>query len=115
MVESSRTGNRMITPDPEHDTAYSGDNIVAITMTILAVLIVLAGSGFYWYYSSKTTDFAAVYQQLGIHELPTRIENNPKVHIRLEQLQRESCYIDAITALGQALLDLGYPAKPPIV
>jgi tetratricopeptide (TPR) repeat protein len=108
---------------------------VALVITI-SIAIAIAGAGFFWYYTSKgsdfeatnqrgiqplpstierqqqmRSDFEATYNQFGIQPLPSNVERQQQVQSRLAQLSREACYTDAIDGLGQALLDAGYPRE----
>src|SRR5437016_10664317 len=87
------------------------DRIFSVALLVMTILIAIAGGGFFWYYTSKESDFEATYNQLGIRPLPSTIEWQQRVSSRLAQLHREPCYRDAIIGLGRALLDAGYPRE----
>jgi tetratricopeptide (TPR) repeat protein len=99
-------------------------------ITLFAVTVVLAGGGsaLYWDQTSpapraaplsdrpsappeKGSEFERVYKELGIRPLPSSVERQPQVQSRLTQLNRETCYTDAIVGLGRALLEAGYPRE----
>jgi tetratricopeptide (TPR) repeat protein len=55
--------------------------------------------------------FRDLYAKLSISRLPASVERQPAISSRLEQLNREPCYRDAISALADALLDAGFPRE----
>jgi hypothetical protein len=59
----------------------------------------------------EASEFESVYSQLGIQPLPPNVERQQQVQSRLDQLNREPCFTDAIVGLGRALLDVGYPRQ----
>ena len=92
------------------DKLYS-DRIFSVALLVITILIPITGGGFFWYYTSKESDFEATYNQLGIQPLPSTVERQQRVSSRLDQLHREPCYRGAIIGLGRALLDAGYPRE----
>lgn len=85
----------------------------------VTIFLAIGAAAFYWYPTSsappaaprtpKASEFESVYSQLGIEPLPPNLER--QVQSRLDQLNREPCYTDAIVGLGRALLDAGYPRQ----
>jgi predicted aspartyl protease len=59
-------------------------------------------------------DQTVVYKKLGISPLPKSIETLPQIQKRLEQLNREACYRDAIVDFAEGLIDVGYPREAAI-
>jgi hypothetical protein len=55
--------------------------------------------------------FSDLYEKLSISRLPASIERQPAISSRLEQLNREPCYRNAISELSDALLDAGFPRE----
>jgi aspartyl protease family protein len=116
-------------PPPEPDRLY-------FPFAVTIVLAIGAGA-FYWYPTSsappaaprtpmasefssappaaprtpKASEFESVYSQLGIQPLPPNVERQQQVQSRLDQLNREPCFTDAMVGLGRALLDAGYPRE----
>src|SRR6476469_10972297 len=90
--------------------AYS-DRIFPVTPFAVTIVLAVGGGAFYWYHTSKGSEFERVYSQLGIQPLPSNVERQQQVQSRLDQLSREACYTDAIVGLGRALLSAGYPRE----
>src|SRR5262249_20098627 len=100
-----------------------------ITLIVVALVLVLGGGFGYWYYASpklndiakdasrqipsnfKTSEFEAVYAQLGIQPLPSTVERQQQIQAPLSQLSREPCYRDAVVDLARTLLKNGYPRE----
>jgi AcrR family transcriptional regulator len=101
----TRTCHMIYSQIMSSNRVYS-DRIFLVTLVVITILIAIAGGGFFWYYTSKESDFKATYNQLGIQPLPSSVEW--QVSSRLAQLHREPCYRDAIIGLGRALLAAGY-------
>jgi tetratricopeptide (TPR) repeat protein len=59
-------------------------------------------------------DQTVVYKKLGISPLPKSIETLPQIQKRLEQLNREACYRDAIVDFAEGLINVGYPREAAI-
>jgi|ERR1700730_3784324 len=92
-------------------SAAFGDNTFFIALTV-AILFVGVGAGFlYWRYMPSKVDYAKVYESLGISPLPSSIETLPQIQRRLDQLNREACYRDAIADLAEDLIKVGYPRE----
>jgi tetratricopeptide (TPR) repeat protein len=87
------------------------DRIFPVTLFAMSIVLAVGGGAFYWYHTSKGSEFERVYSQLGIQPLPSNVERQQQVQSRLAQLSREACYRDAIVGLGRALLDAGYPRE----
>jgi tetratricopeptide (TPR) repeat protein len=100
--------------DPEIRVPYTEDRTFPITLLIVTVVLALGAGCIYWYHAWQKSDFSPIYAQLGIQPLPITVELQSKIQARLEQLSREACYRDAIVALGEALLDEGYPREAAI-
>jgi gag-polyprotein putative aspartyl protease len=90
--------------------AYS-DRIFPVTLFAVTIVLAVGGGAFYWYHTSKGSEFERVYSQLGIQPLPSSVERQQQVQSRLAQLNREPCYKDAVIGLGRALRDAGYPRE----
>jgi clan AA aspartic protease (TIGR02281 family) len=104
---------------------------------LFAIVLAVGGGAFYWYHtpngelerplapspveaarplesppvSHVGSEFERVYNQLGIQPLPSNVERREQIQSRLDQLNREACYTDAIVGLGRALLAAGYPRE----
>jgi tetratricopeptide (TPR) repeat protein len=90
--------------------AYS-DRIFPVALLVVTIVLAVGGGAFYWYRTSKGSDFETVYTELGIQPLPSNVERQERVQSRLAQLTREPCYRDAAVNLARALLDAGYPRE----
>src|SRR5262249_12735086 len=90
--------------------AYS-DRIFPVALLVITIVLGVGGGAFYWYHTSKESDFETVYIELGIPPLPSNVERQERVQSRLAQLSREPCYRDAVVNLARALLDAGYPRE----
>ncbi len=52
--------------------AYS-DGIFPVALLVTTIVLAVGGAAFYWYHTSKGSDFETVYTELGIQPLPSVI------------------------------------------
>jgi tetratricopeptide (TPR) repeat protein len=95
-----------MTPNKAHS-----DRIFPVVLLAITIVLAVGGAAFYWYHTSKGSDFETVYTELGIQPLPSNVERQERVQSRLAQLSREPCYRDAVVNLAKALLDAGFPRE----
>jgi clan AA aspartic protease (TIGR02281 family) len=96
---------------PESRLPQYEDNTLAVVLTVMAVIAAIGGGFLYWYHSPKARDYTDVYVKLGIPQLPSTAQGEPKIQSRLDQLGREGCYREAIIGLSNSLIQLGYPRE----
>jgi clan AA aspartic protease (TIGR02281 family) len=87
------------------------DNTFFIALAATILLLGFIAGFLYWRYMPAKVDYARVYEQLGISPLPSSIETLPQIQRRLDQLNREACYRDAIAELSENLIKVGYPRE----
>jgi clan AA aspartic protease (TIGR02281 family) len=109
----------MIEIDPQdrmlHAAAQRERTASKIRFAILFLgAAILAVGVWYWYDISQKSNYTEVYKQLGIKPLPITVERLPQILVRLDQLNREPCYRDAIVGLSDALDKAGYPRESAI-
>ena len=96
--------------DPRDRLAYETPrNVPLLAATILLVIAVGCVGFYYWYAFYQKSSYSEVYHQLGISQLPSALELQPKVRGLLDQLSHEPCYRNAVSGLADLLLDAGYP------
>ena len=109
-------------------STYSGDNTFYVVLTGTVVVMALAAGFVYWHFMNQAEsrmlnlstsraarlDYTMVYNNLGISPLPSSIETLPQIRKRLEQLNREACYRDAIADFSESLIKVGYPREAAI-
>ena len=83
-----------MTPNKAHS-----DRIFPIALLVITIVLAVGGGAFYWYRTSKGSDFETVYIELGIQPLPSNVERQERIQSRLAQLGREPCYRDAVVNL----------------
>lgn len=100
----------MIRMDPQDRLPYETPrNVPLLGVIILLVIAIGCGGFYYWYAFYQKSNYSEVYHQLGISQLPSILELQPKVRTLLDQLSHEPCYRDAIIGFANLLLDAGYP------
>jgi tetratricopeptide (TPR) repeat protein len=108
-----------------------GMNEKTVLITLLALITaVLLVTGVFVFYPSLPKSlsssieqlavppndrFSDLYEKLSISRLPASVERQPAISGRLEQLNREPCYRDAISELSDALLNAGFPRESAVV
>jgi hypothetical protein len=75
----------MIKLNPESRLPHYEDHSFSVILIVMAVIAVLGGGFLYWYFVPQKKDYTAVYAQLGIAQLPTKIEHQPQIENRLDQ------------------------------
>ena len=110
---------RMIEIDPHDRLRHTAEpkrsgGAIILTALLLVVGTILGLGIFYWQYISQKSNFVEVYKQIDIPPLPIAVERLPQVLARLDQLNREPCYRDAITGLSDALRNAGYPRESAV-
>ena len=92
-------------------SAALGDNTFLIALTVVILFVGFVAGFLYWRYMPAKVDYGKVYESLGIPPLPSSIETLPQIKRRLDQLNREACYKDAITDLAEDLIKAEYPRE----
>ena len=80
-----------------------------VVIFTVAILFILCGGAYYWYAFLQNSRYSAVYQQLGITNLPSGLNLMPVVQRSLDQLEHEPCFRDAVISLADEMLRAGYP------
>ncbi len=88
----------------------SKDFVYSFALIVTLLLIFAIGGFGYWYFWIRH-DLSSAYAQLGISPLPLRVQMEPEVSKRLDQLSHEPCYKDGMLGLADALVAAGYPRE----
>ena len=86
-----------------------------VIIVVMAILLILCGVAYYWFTFLRDSRYSAVYQQLGITNLPTGLTLMPVVQRSLDQLEHEPRFRDAVNSLADEMLQAGYPRDTGII